>query len=162
MFSKLLDWIICNENEYDEDGPIDDGFDYDPNSYWREIAVHGGKYIEFDCLSHIIECENLTVEDQHRILTIPMHSICVKPPNFPESLATFSDYEFDCARPIDREDLQDYAYLYINCRARVRRKLLAHRIEDLIKRCTSYDQSILRIVLFHLPHLDINYHQPME
>ena len=162
MFSTLLDWIIRNDHEYDEDGPIDDGFDYDPNSYWWSIAVRGGKYIEFDCLSHIIECENLTIEDQHRILTTPLHAIHILPPDFPESLAVFSDYEFEHFSCNNREDIQDYAFTYINCRAKVRRKLLAHRIQDLTKRCSSYDQSILRIILFHLPHLDINYHHPME
>ena len=89
------------------------------------------------------------------------------PPTFPESLTRFSDYafestEFEIHKQFIFQDIEDYAYTYINCRAKVRRKLLAHRIEDLLKRCSLYDQSILRIILFHLPNLDINYHHPIN
>lgn len=162
MFTKLLYWIRCtNEREVDEDGNlIANCFDYDPTSYWMEIAVRGGKYVmlEYSSTSEVIDCECLTIFEEFLIFDNTPSSIYINPPLFPQSLDIFTEYEFQSISLNDRYDIEDYVEDYVNCLAKVRRKLLDHRIQDLLKRCSSYDQKILRIVIFYLPNLDINYH----
>jgi hypothetical protein len=154
-FTYLLEWVI-NENPFRFDFLTNYTSSHTITSFCYNTYSYGGCYIDI-----IFEDDGCFMDD-----SIP-EILIFNPPTFPESLTRFSDYafestEFEIHKQFIFQDIEDYAYTYINCRAKVRRKLLAHRIEDLLKRCSLYDQSILRIILFHLPNLDINYHHPIN